>query len=58
MTRLKGLQCFVYVDDRIIYASDLNEHSKKLEAIFERLKINNLKLQPNKCEFLRNEVFI
>lgn len=42
LTELTRLRCFVYLDDIIIYASDLNERSKKLEAIFERLKINTV----------------
>jgi len=29
---------------------------KKLQIIFEKLRENNLKLQPRKCHFLRKEV--
>lgn len=56
LSGLQGLQCFVYLDDIVIYASSLEQHSSKLKAIFDRLKLNNLKLQPDKCEFLRREV--
>lgn len=53
---LNGLKAFVYLDDIIIYAKDLTDHSQKLKDIFDRLRKYNLKLQPTKCEFLRKEV--
>ena len=56
LTGLNGLQCFVYLDDVIIYAADIVEHSKRLQAVFQRLRDNKLLLQPDKCEFLRKEV--
>lgn len=56
LTGLEGSQCFTYLDDTIVYASCLSEHNSKLEKVFNRLRINNLKLQPEKCEFLHREV--
>lgn len=56
LSGLQGLQCFVYLDDIVIYASSIPEHSVKLKSIFDRLRTNNLKLQPDKCEFMRREV--
>lgn len=56
LTGLQGLQCFVYLDDVVIYASSINEHEKKLRTIFERLRSNQLLLQPDKCEFMKKEV--
>lgn len=53
---LNGIKAFVYLDDIIVYAKDLNDHSQKLSEIFNRLRRYNLKLQPLKCEFLRKEV--
>jgi hypothetical protein len=44
------------LDDIIIYAKDLLEHTQKLSEIFQRLWQYQLKLQPLKCEFLRKEV--
>ena len=49
---LQGLQCFVYLDDIVIHASDIQEHEVKFRNVFNRLWLNNLKLQPDKCEFL------
>ncbi|GJQ70538.1 hypothetical protein Trydic_g221, partial [Trypoxylus dichotomus] len=56
LTGLQGLHCFVYLDDIVIYASSLEQHSYKLKTVFSRLRASNLKLQPDKCEFLRREV--
>ena len=56
---LMGLQdseLLVYLDDVIIFASDLEEHAKKVKRLFERLKAAKLSLQPDKSEFLATEV--
>jgi len=53
---INGIKVFVYLDDIIIYAKDLPDHSQKITEIFQRLRKYNLKLQPLKCEFLRKEV--
>lgn len=56
LCNLVGLKCLVYLDDIIIFSVDIQEHSKRLREIFNRLRTHNLKLQPAKCEFLRKEV--
>jgi len=56
---LSGLQrndMFVYLKDIVIYASSLAEHQTKFNQFVERLQQANLKLQPDKCEFLRKKV--
>lgn len=56
---LRGLQnetCMVYLDDIIIYNTSLEEHVSKLKAIFERLRLNNFKIQLDKSEFLQKTV--
>lgn len=53
---LNGLKAFVYLDDIIIYAKDLKDHSQELRDIYDRLRQYNLTLQPLKCKFLRKEV--
>lgn len=55
---IQGIRCFVYLDDIVIYADTVENHSKKLREIFKRLSEHNLKLQPDKCEFMRKESFI
>lgn len=56
LTGLNGLKAFVYLDDIIIYALNITDHSKKLEEVFTRLREFNLKLKPSKCSFMRKEV--
>lgn len=56
MTGLQGEQCLVYMDDIIVYSTTLEEHLDRLENVFNRLASCNLKIQPDKCEFLKREV--
>jgi hypothetical protein len=53
---MQGLRCLVYLDDIVIYGSSLEDHNKRLTEVLQRLREANLKLQPDKCEFLRKEV--
>lgn len=56
LTGLQGTELFVYLDDIVIYASSLKEHESKFNKLANRLRQANLRLQPDKCEFLRKEV--
>jgi len=56
LSGLQGLKCFVYLDDIVIYGKNLEDHNNKLQAVFHRLREHNLKLQPEKCHFLKKEV--
>jgi hypothetical protein len=56
LSGLTGTRCFVFLDDIVIYANSLAGHDRKLREVFGRLRKNNLKLQPDKCEFLRKKV--
>lgn len=40
----------------MIFSKDVDTHIRMLELLFERLKLGNLKLTPDKCHFLRDEV--
>ena len=53
---IQGLRCLVYLDDIVIYGSSLEDHNKRLAEVLQRLRKHSLKLQPDKCEFLRKEV--
>lgn len=56
LTGLQELKRFLYLDDIVISASTIQDHEDKLKKIFTLLKLNNLKLQPDNCEFMRKEV--
>lgn len=51
-----GHDCFVYLDDIIIFGKNLKQHNERLSRVFKSIRHHNLKLQPDKCEFLRKEV--
>lgn len=56
LSGLTGIKCLCYLDDIIIFGSSVDEHNARLREIFQRLREHNLKLQPDKCEFLRPEI--
>lgn len=47
--------CLVYLDDIIIFSTSLDEHINSLRLVMDRLKEANLKIQIDKCEFLKRE---
>ena len=58
-TALRGLlnkYCFVYLDDIIIFGSTIQQHNENLAIVLQRLKELGLKIQPDKCEFLKPEL--
>ena len=55
-TVLMGLNfdvCLAYLDDIIVYSSDLTSHLERLKKLFQRLREANLKLKPSKCCMLQ-----
>lgn len=46
----------VYLDDIIVFSSDLEEHFRRMELLFQRLAAAGLKLKPSKCHLLQREV--
>lgn len=52
----QGLNAFCYIDDAIIISEDLETHRIKLEEVLYKFRKHNLKLQTEKCKFLKKEV--
>lgn len=50
-----GSICYVYLDDIIIIGKNLQDHLNNVSKILKRLSDFNLKIQLDKCEFLRRE---
>ena len=48
--------CLVYLDDIIVYSEDADEHIRRLEIVFSRLRSASLKLKPSKCNILQRSV--
>jgi len=51
-----GTRCYVFLDDIVLYINSLVDHDRKFIDVFKRLIKHNLKLQPDKCEFLGKDV--
>lgn len=55
MSELTYEKLFVYLDNLICFGRSLDTHNKNLIDILTRLRKVNLKLNPNKCDFLTLE---
>jgi hypothetical protein len=49
-------RCLVYVDNILILGETLEEHNTKLRDVFSKLSEFNIKIEPDKCEFLKDEL--
>ena len=56
LTGLVGKYCLVYLDDIVIFGKTIQEHNENLAIVFQRLRELGLKLQPDKCEFVKPEL--
>lgn len=45
-----------YLDDVLVFAPDEQLALQRLEMVFERLEVHNLKLSPKKCHFMKSSV--
>ena len=53
MGELHLKECFIYLDDIIIFSKTFDEHIKRLENVFKQLEHHGLKLKTSKCEFFK-----
>lgn len=53
---LVGKEALIYIDDIIIFADSIEEHREKYLKVMERLNKHNLKINPEKSEFLKKEI--
>jgi hypothetical protein len=45
----------VYLDDVLIFTTDINEHREIVKEVLKRMEDNDLYLRPAKCEFEKTE---
>jgi hypothetical protein len=55
-TGLQWQTLLIYLDDLIIFSSDMEEHLLRLEEVFQRINKAGLKLKPSKCDLLKDEI--
>lgn len=48
---INGRTCYVYFDDIIVFATDINQLVIRCREVLARLREHNLKLKPSKCVF-------
>ena len=48
--------CIIYLDDVVVFAPTVEEHLKRLEGVFQKLKEAGLKLKPSKCELFKKSI--
>ena len=53
---LIGKICFVFIDDIIIFGETIEEANERFNIVAQRLRETKLKLEPEKCEFFKEEV--
>jgi hypothetical protein len=58
LSGLVGTKALIYIDDIVIWGATLEEHNQRLVKVFDRLQVQSLKLEPDKCEFLRKVYFL
>ena len=57
LSGLVGTKALIYLDDIVIWGATIEEHNQRLVEVFDRLRAQSLKLEPDKCKFLRKEVY-
>jgi hypothetical protein len=55
---LTGKDCWVLMDDVILYSDTAEEHARKLGEVFDRFRRANLQLQPTKCVFAKDVTYL
>lgn len=50
-----GKICVIYLDDILVFSTSPQEHAENLEKILKALAKFNLKIQLDKCEFMKKE---
>jgi len=53
---LVGNECYVFIDDVIVYGNTIEEHASRLGHVLERFERAILQLQPSKCVFAQPQV--
>ena len=56
LKNMVGTECWVFIDDVIIFSSTAEEHALRLENVLRRFDEANLQLHPGKCVFAQSQV--
>jgi hypothetical protein len=56
LKNLTGTECWVFIDDVMVCAKTAKEYAQRLVNVLERFERADLQLQPEKCEFAKDQV--
>ena len=48
--------CLIYLDDIITFSNDEDDHLHHMRVIFDRFRVEHLKLKPSKCSLFQDEI--
>ena len=48
--------CLIYLDDVITFSNDEDDHLHHMRVIFDRFRVEHLKLKPSKCSLFCDEI--
>ena len=48
--------CLIYLDDVITFSNDEDDHLHHMRVIFDRFRVEHLKLKPSKCSLFHDEI--
>lgn len=51
-----GVRCHVYIDDVIIFSSDIQSHLKDIEIVIKKLRDANMRISLGKCNFFKTQL--
>jgi hypothetical protein len=57
LSGLVGTKALIYLNNTVIWGATSEKHKQRLVEVFDRLRAQSLKLEPDKCKFLRKEVY-
>ena len=55
LRNLVGVECWIFLDDLIIFSRSAEKHALRLENVLQRLDEASLQLQPGKCIFAKRK---
>ncbi|XP_058448821.1 uncharacterized protein LOC131428795 [Malaya genurostris] len=53
---IKDVKAIVYLDDIIVFGTTVEEHNNNLSKVLKALRQHNLKVEPGKCQILKDEI--
>ena len=54
--KLNLTYCLIYLDDVITFSNDEDDHLHHMRVIFDRFRMEHLKLKPSKCSLFHDEI--